>query len=364
MEMPPRSDELSKPIDVQFAHFGVLNSGSQSKPSLFVSVVLNVAILFVFIIVSAAAKKSIDNRHLLTELTEPVVPRKVEPIKPKFVPPPPPPPPVLPNVPKIEVQLPRIVVVKTPDVPKPPEVKMDAPKPVINAPAPTRAVAMAAPQVVNLAARPQAASVPNNDAHPSAVRLGNPTSPLNNLHGPAVSSVNLGAGFAGMNSANTGNGPRSTKVVLGNGSPGGTSIHGNSVVAVAGIPHGVPAGTGTNHQAVSQVNLAQATPPPAPKAAPVASLVQPKLAKLTAKPKPEYTAEARQLHIEGVVTLRVEVSATGEVEVLGVVNGLGHGLDESAKRAVMATRFEPATDGFGHPVASIVIVNVTFQIAG
>jgi hypothetical protein len=211
MEMPPRSDELTKPKDVQFAHFGVLETGSQSKQSLFVSVMINIAVLFVFIVISAAAKKSIDNRHLLTTLTEPVVAKKVEPIKPKFVPPPPPPPPVLPNVPKIEVQLPRIVVVKTPDVPKPPEVKMDAPKPVINAPAPTRAVAMAAPQVVNLAARPQAASVPNNDAHPSAVRLGNPTSPLNNLHGPAVSSVNLGAGFAGMNSANTGNGPRSTR---------------------------------------------------------------------------------------------------------------------------------------------------------
>ena len=362
MAMPPRSEELSQPKDVQFAHFGVLDSGSQSKPSVFVSLIVNVIVLFVFIVISAAAKKSLDNRHLLTELTEPVVPKKVEPVKPKFVPPPPPPPPVLPNIPRIEMQLPRIIVVKPPDVPKPPEVKMDTPKPVIAPPAPVRVVAMAAPQTVNLAARPQAASVPNNDPHPSAVRLGNPYSPLNNLHGPSVSAVNLNAGFAGMNSANTGNGPRSTKVVLGNGSPGGTSIHGNSVVAVA-IPHGVPQGTSTDRAAV-QVNLAQATPPPAPKPAPVASLVQPKLAKLTAKPKPEYTAEARQLHIEGVVTLRVGVSATGSVEVLGVISGLGHGLDESAKRAVMATRFEPATDGFGHPVASVVTVNVTFQIAG
>jgi TonB family protein len=363
MEMPPRSEKLGQPIDVQFAHFGVLDSGSQSKPSLFVSVVLNVVILFIAIVVSAAAKKSIDNRHLLTELTEPVVAKKVEPIKPKFVPPPPPPPPVLPNVPRIEVQLPRIVIVRPPDAPKPPEVKMDALKPVIAAPAPTRVIAMAAPQVVNLGAKPQAASVPNNDAHPSAVRLGNPNSPLNNLHGPAVSSVNLGAGFAGMNSANTGNGPRSTKVVLGNGSPGGTSIRGNSVVPIAGIPHGVTGGTGKG-PAVSQVNLAQAVPPPAPRPAPVASLVQPKMAKLTSKPKPEYTEEARQLHIEGVVTLRVRVQSNGSIEILNVVNGLGHGLDESAKRAVMATRFEPATDGLGHAVASDVIVNVTFQLAG
>jgi TonB family protein len=88
------------------------------------------------------------------------------------------------------------------------------------------------------------------------------------------------------------------------------------------------------------------------------------MAKLTSKPKPEYTEEARQLHIEGVVTLRVRVQSNGSIEILNVINGLGHGLDESAKRAVMATRFEPATDGLGHAVASDVIVNVTFQLAG
>jgi hypothetical protein len=88
MAMPLRSEELSQPKDVQFAHFGVLDSGSQSKPSIFVSVVLNVVILFIAIVISAAAKKSLDNRHLLTELTEPVVAKKVEPIKPKFPHPP------------------------------------------------------------------------------------------------------------------------------------------------------------------------------------------------------------------------------------------------------------------------------------
>jgi hypothetical protein len=52
------------------------------------------------------------------------------------------------------------------------------------------------------------------------------------------------------------------------------------------------------------------------------------------------------------------------VEVLGVISGLGHGLDESAKRAILATKFEPATDGYGHAVAWDGIVNVTFQLAG
>ena len=60
-----------------------------------------------------------------------------------------------------------------------------------------------------------------------------------------------------MNAANTGNGPPATKVVLGNGSPGSTSIKGNGVVAVAGIPHGVPGGTGTSKGVAGPVNLGQ-----------------------------------------------------------------------------------------------------------
>ena len=140
----------------------------------------------------------------------------------------------------MKVEQPKIAIpkIKPPELPKQPTIKMDNPKPVLAPPAPQRIIAMAAPVAVSLA-HPQAASVPNNDPHPSAVRLGNPTSPLNNLKGPAVASVNLAAGFPGMNSANSGNGPPATKVVLGNGSPESTSIKGNGVVAVAGIPDDV-----------------------------------------------------------------------------------------------------------------------------
>jgi TonB family protein len=255
-------------------------------------------------------------------------------------------------------------VVKQPDIPKPVVVKMDQPKPVIAPVAPQKIVPMAAPVAVSLA-HPQAASVVNNDAHPSAVRLGNSTSPLNNLHGPAVASVNLAAGMPGMNSANTGNGPAATKVVLGNGSPGGTTIKGNGVVAVSGIPHGVPGGTGTAPATGQQVNLGQAVAPPPIRtaAAPVSTLQHPS-PKVIYKPKPDYTEEAKQLHVEGVVTVHIRVLPTGSVEVVGVVNGLGHGLDESAKRAIMATKFEPATDASGHPITWDGMVNVAFQLAG
>jgi TonB family protein len=104
--------------------------------------------------------------------------------------------------------------------------------------------------------------------------------------------------------------------------------------------------------------------PSTPKSAPVASLVQPKLARLTAKPKPDYTDEARRMHIEGDVILRVRVEANGAVQILDLVSGLGHGLDESAKRAILASKFEPATDGNGQAVASVVVVTVSFQLAG
>ncbi len=356
-----QSEERGQRTDMRFAHFGVLDDGRQSKPSVFVSVFLNVVVLFVVVVVTAANRKMIANNDMLTKLTFQNVPKKVEPIKPKVVPPPPKPP-EIPKVAKPEVQLPQIVHVKLPEMPKPPDVKVDLPKPVIAPPAPAKVVAMAAPVAVNLS-HPQAASVVNNDAHPTAVRLGNSTSPLNNLHGPAVASVNLGAGMPGMNSANSGNGPRSTKGDRGTGSPGGTSVRGNGVGAVTGIPHGGPAGTGTSRGAY-QVNLGQATPAPTAKPSAPVTAVQRTEPRVLYKPKPEYTAEARQLHIEGTITVRIRVLPDGSVQVLNVVNDLGHGLGDAAKRAVLATKFEPATDMSGRPITWEGIVNVAFQLAG
>jgi protein TonB len=363
MPKPLRSADPGPPKNVQFAHFGVLNDGAQSKTSTVTSLVLNLCIAFVIIVVGAASRKSIEKKMLLTELAAPIPIQKVEPIKPKIVPPKPLP--KLPDVPKLVVEQPKIITpqVKLPDVPKPPDVKMDQPKPVLLPPAPKQVVAMAAPVAVNLA-HPQAASVVNNDQHPSAVRLGSQDSPVSNLKGPAVASVNLARGMPGMNSANTGNGPAASKVVLGNGSPEGTTIKGNGVVAVVGLGHGVPGGTGTAPARAGQVNLGQVTPPPMPKAAAASAPAQHPSPKVLYKPKPEYTAEAMQLHVEGTVSVRIRVMPDGSVEILGVTSGLGHGLDESAKRAVQATKFEPATDASGRPVVWDGVVNVAFQLAG
>src|SRR6202000_3494598 len=80
------------------------------------------------------------------------------------------------------------------------------------------------------------------------------------------------------------------------------------------------------------------------------------------EPHPEYTPEAAQLRIQGEVTLQVRFLASGQVEVLRVVNGLGHGLDEAAKRVAEQIRFKPAEKD-GHPVDTTNFIHVTFQLA-
>ena len=70
------------------------------------------------------------------------------------------------------------------------------------------------------------------------------------------------------------------------------------------------------------------------------------------------------MHVEGVVTIHIRVLPDGAVEVRGVTRGLGHGLDEAAKRAIMATKFEPATDSAGRPITWDGVVVVAFQLAG
>ena len=68
------------------------------------------------------------------------------------------------------------------------------------------------------------------------------------------------------------------------------------------------------------------------------------------------------LRVEGDVILSVIFSATGQVKVLGVVNGLGHGLDEAAVQAVQGIRFTPAMRD-GHPVDLTTNLRIRFQLS-
>ncbi len=80
------------------------------------------------------------------------------------------------------------------------------------------------------------------------------------------------------------------------------------------------------------------------------------------KPTPEYTDEARTMKIEGDVLLDIEFCATGQIRVMRVVRGLGHGLDEAATRAAQGMRFKPAQSN-GRPVDVRTTVHIVFRLA-
>src|SRR6201996_1614309 len=364
MAQPLRSEDPT-PKDVQFRHFGVLQDGTRSKGAAATSFTLNVIILLCAIILGAVARTKHIEAKKLAELTLPTEPPKVTPA-PK--PPPPPPPKPLPPVPKVEP--PKI---KMPEPEKLPDVKpivVPAPKPVVLAPP-------APPKVVNPTPAPKAvsinnmaASVPNNDAHPTAVRMGQPDSPLKPMTGPAVARVNMGvAGMPGMNSSNTGNGPRATAVNLGSGNPNGSDINGHgSGAPVAGVKLGCSGCTGpmnsTNYaNAPRQVQLQTAPTPAAVRQPEVHTAVVASPPKVTYKPTPSYTEEAKSMHLEGAGSVKIKVLSSGAVEVVSVTHGLGHGLDQSAVQAIQATRFQPAKDATGRPIDWEGVVNVNFQLS-
>lgn len=80
------------------------------------------------------------------------------------------------------------------------------------------------------------------------------------------------------------------------------------------------------------------------------------------KPQPAYPAMARRLGIEGLVLVRVQVSAAGVPEQVSVAQSSGtNALDEEALRAVRESRFEPARRG-DTPVAHVVEVPIRFRL--
>lgn len=359
MPKPLRSDDPN-PQPVQFTHFGVLNDGTRSKGATVTAVIINCTIAALILILGMIAKTNPIVAKRLTELTLPPQP-KVEPA-PKPPPPPPPPKIKLPPPPKIETPKIKVPEIKVPEIK--PVALPPTPKPMIEQPAPKKVTPPPAPVKVNLGTA-MAASVPNHDANPTAVRLGSSTNPLKPLTGPAVSPVNMGAaGMPGMNASNTGNGPHAVSVSMGSGSPNGKmGGRDNAVRAVAGLGTGVTGGTG--HAPAGPVAVA-ITPPVQQQQVARPQVQQSTLAsapKVTYKPTPVYTEEAKAMHLEGNVSLRIRVNANGAVQVLGVVHGLGHGLDQSAIQATEATRFKPALDNAGHAIDWEGVVLVNFQMS-
>ena len=364
MPKPLRSDDPN-PQPVQFSHFGVLNDGSRSKGATVSAIVINCTIAALILILGMVVKTNPIVAKKLTELTLPPEP----PAQPAPKPPPPPPPPKIKMPPPPKIETPKIKMPEPVKVPEIKPVEVPTPKPVVMAPAPPKKVVPPpAPVKVNLG-QAMAASVPNHDANPTAVRLGQATNPMKPLTGPAVSPVNMGAaGMPGMNASNTGNGPHAVSVNMGSGSRDGRMDgRDNAAHAVQGVKLGVPGGTGpmnSKNYSNAPVNVQLQTQMQPQAVRPqVQQTTLASAPKVTYKPTPVYTEEAKAMHLEGNVSLRIRVTASGQVQVLGVVHGLGHGLDQSAIQATEATRFKPALDNTGHAIDWEGVVLVNFQMS-
>jgi TonB family protein len=85
-------------------------------------------------------------------------------------------------------------------------------------------------------------------------------------------------------------------------------------------------------------------------------------AQMRRKPRPAYTKEARRLRIQGFVTLRVLLSASGKISRVRVMKGLRAGLTENAIRAACKIEFRPAIKT-GQPVAQWVTAEYVFRFA-
>ncbi len=354
------------------ANFGLLDDGRGRWRSFGASMVTNISILALLLIISAVHHQVVVKRMQADQLLFPVElpkPPKIEPPKVKVVAPPTPP--------KIEVakiEPPKILPPK-PEIEPPKPVKLDTPKPVLNIPpAPPKAVAPPpAPKLAGFTS-PKPTLVANNISAPSPTvgGFGDPhgVAPNPNANRPAtavaVGSFNAAPGAAvGAGAARKGDVKGVTfGAGVANGVPGGTS---KGAVASAGFNNGVvggtPGGTGTGHGQVGNtsfgaggfggkgVQVAQNNAEPA---------FTPPI--VLSEPKAQYTADAQTAKVQGEVTLQVRFLASGQVEVVRIVNGLGHGLDEQARHVAENIRFKPAMRN-GQPVDHTTLIHVTFQLA-
>jgi TonB family protein len=339
-------------------NFGLLPEPERSPASFFTSLVINGLIVLIAIYLGSQVKKLVEHKYeetvLIVPTTPPPPPKVKLPEPPKITPPQPP---------KVEVKLetPKINVPKPEPKPEPRPVEIEAKvnRPVIKsakpavvlAPQPKAALTAAMPAQNNLAKASTApvhlgetfGVTPNpNATRPATVAaIGNP---YGGMQGPAVAphgvvgSTGIGDGVkSGSNAGMVGK-------VASAGLPGGTGTASNSVtgkVASAGVPTAM----------VASAPVKQMT------AAPAVTSIE-----VLSKPQVQYTSEARQLHIEGDVILRVTFTAAGQVVVEGVTRGLGHGLDEEARRVAQQIRFRPATRN-GQAVDSTTTIRITFQLA-
>ncbi|PYT49792.1 MAG: hypothetical protein DMG44_09155 [Acidobacteria bacterium] len=79
-------------------------------------------------------------------------------------------------------------------------------------------------------------------------------------------------------------------------------------------------------------------------------------------PDPQYSDEAREAKLQGVVTLLVLVGVDGRASQIRVVKGIGLGLDDRAVQAIRGWKFVPALDASRRAVPAWVTVEAVFRL--
>lgn len=361
------------------ANLGLLPKEEGRFGSFGIAAIVNIVIVILLVVltVNQVHEAQVHRQEQLTYLAP--QPKPYIPPVPKIKMPPIPPlpkeePKITPPKPVIEppkVELPKIAA-KAPALPAPaPRPVVTPPKPILGAFKSPQAPAQQAPKVA--AAQAAGFGAPTGvHSNPDA----NKPSQLATVGAfGAAATENQGAasrrgavsttGFGSGAPAGSPNGSARGVVAstgFGSGSQPAGQPGGHGTVASTGFGAGSqPGGTPGGHGTIASTGFGQShSPAGSPVSRPQESAVTPIV--VLAKPLPQYTAEARADHIEGDVTLEVRFTADGRVEVLRVVSGLGHGLDEQARLAAERIRFKPATRD-GKAVDQVSVIHVAFQLA-
>lgn len=338
--------------------FGLLPEPEGRAKSFITSMVLNGLLLALVILIGMTAKRVIEHRYEQTVL-------------------------IIPNTPLAEKKIPPPLKLKMPELPKPPEVKLDAPK--INVP---RLEPKPEPKPIQMEAKINLPAM--KAAKPAVILSPQPKAALSAAAAPAQSPqvhpstapVHFGQTFGATPTPNATR--PATIAAIGNpyGGMQGPSVVPKGVVGSAGFGNGTR--VGSNAGVVGRV--ASAGIPGATRQAPtagnagrvastgiptMATAVMPQRIQATpastnlevlSKPPVQYTSEAKQMKVQGDVILRVTFTAAGHVVIQGLVHGLGHGLDEEARRVAAQIRFRPATRN-GQAVDLTTNITITFQLA-
>jgi TonB family protein len=307
------------------------------------SVVLNVsiAVLLLWFTIAQLHKSAVRPRYITTDLVYPI----------KLRPPPntlrvkaPPPHPVVELPRKIETQLPQ------PQPAKPEVAHLETPAmptmPNVTSP---KVVTPVQPKVGSFASEKHP-TIATNDRAP-AIKTGGFGDPMGVAVNPNASRPATIAAIGKFeNAPGTGQraGSPSVGVVAtaGFGSGAGNASKGTGAgggtIATGGF-----GGNGTSSSAAPEPRVQQVhfSPP-----------------EVLSEPRPQYTQEARQLRIQGEITLQVRFGVDGKVQVLRVVSGLGHGLDQEAALVAEQIRFKPAVKD-GQPTDHVTYIHILFQLA-